>query len=130
MQVHVIDLTNDLDTVEAGLQRLRLNLMTLRRMGAKVVKVIHGGIREGAVELREASRNHLRNLIQKKIIAAFCPGENFGPFDPEGRAFVAGLGELRRDIDWAGNNDGITLILIERPPTPPTRPRRNRPRYT
>ena len=109
----IINLEDGHPTVEEAITRLRLELATLKHLGIKTIKVIHGyGSSGEGGSIRQACRTYLRGLKLRKSIKAFCPGEHFGPFEQEGREIAKLDASLRKDPDWARQNDGITVICI------------------
>lgn len=109
----IINLEDGQPTVEEAITRLKLELATLRHLGVRTIKVIHGyGSSGEGGSIRQACRVHLRGLKLRKSITAFCPGEHFGPFEQDGRDIAKLDSSLRKDPDWARQNDGITVIYI------------------
>jgi len=99
MSMQTVNLEKGMPDSEAALNRLKLELMTLRRMGIDCVKVIHGygsTGKGGAIKLK--TRKYLRSLKSDGKIEYFCPGELFGPFEPDGRKIV----ELRPVLGMTG----------------------------
>jgi len=113
MSMQTVNLEKGMPDSEAALNRLKLELMTLRRMGIDCVKVIHGygsTGKGGAIKLK--TRKYLRSLKSDGKIEYFCPGELFGPFEPDGRKIVELRPVLRNDSDWARSNDGVTIVIL------------------
>ena len=112
-QATIINLEEKQPTVAEAMSKLDMELMTLRRLKVKMVKVIHGyGSTGRGGSIRIAARNHLLELQEAGKIQAFCRGEDFGPFEKAGRDLVEQEAAFRRDEDWARNNDGITMVLL------------------
>ena len=84
----LINLESDHPTVENAIKKMKLELMTLRRIGVSRVKIIHGyGSTGKGGSIRNAVRAELLDMANEKKIKAFCPGEMFGPFERQiGRA--------------------------------------------
>lgn len=113
MAIQIINLEKNYPTVEEALNRLRLEMSTMRRIGVKTVKIIHGyGSTGVGGSIRIASRQYLKKLQMEKKIQALCPGEHFGPFEKDGRDMLLLDKQLRSDADWARQNDGITIIVF------------------
>jgi len=94
--------------------KLKLELATLRRVGVQTVKIIHGyGSTGDGGAIRIAARNFLCEQLEANRIKAFCPGENFGPFESSGRKMIALAPSLRQDPDWGRQNDGITIVIMK-----------------
>ena len=113
MSIQTVNLEKGMPNGDAAVARLKLELMTLRRMGIECVKVVHGygssGV-GGTIRLR--TRECLRNLQAEGRVRYFCPGESFGPFEIDGRKVVEMKPSLRSDRDWARSNDGITIVIL------------------
>ena len=113
MATRVINLEKDMPKVDTALFQLRLEMSTLRRSGVKAVKIIHGyGSSGSGGAIRVAAQQYLRDQLKEGRIRAFCPGEQFGPFESSGREIVTKSPAFRRDPDWGRQNDGITVVLI------------------
>jgi hypothetical protein len=113
MAIGTINLEEGRPTCEKAINRLRLQLPTLRRVGIDCVKIIHGygSSGQGGV-IRDRARDYLRKLLSDGKIKHFCPGEAFGPFEEPGRKAIELKPDMRSDKDWARNNDGITIVII------------------
>ncbi len=113
MATQIINIEENYPTVEEAMNRLRLEISTLRRIGVKSVKVIHGYGSTGAGgAIRMASRQFLKKMQMDKRITALCIGEHFGPFEKDGRDILTLDKSFRSDPDWARKNDGITLVIL------------------
>lgn len=109
----IINLEDKQPTVEEAMNRLDMELMTLKRLGVKKVKVIHGyGSTGKGGSIRVSARNRLRELQEKGTVKMFCRGEDFGPFEDSGREIIEAEPAFRDDEDWARANDGITMVLL------------------
>lgn len=111
--MYIINLESGLPTGDQAMSRLN-NQIFLARSRGYAAKIIHGygSSGKGGV-IKAATLRQLRVYKQRGVIKDFCPGEKFGPFGDEGRRVVAKFPELRKDSDWARNNDGITIILFK-----------------
>lgn len=113
MATRVINLEKDMPRVDKAVFQLKLELSTLKRSGVKNVKIIHGyGSSGTGGAIRDAAQQFLRDQLKEGRIRAFCPGDQFGPFENSGREFVSKAPAFRRDPDWGRQNDGITVVLI------------------
>jgi hypothetical protein len=109
----VINLERGQPNVESAMTRLRLELSTMRRIGIKTIKIIHGyGSTGPGGSIRLATHQYLHEQINDKKIKAFCPGEQFGPFENAGRQIITLVPALRQDQDWGHQNDGITIVVL------------------
>ncbi len=113
MKIQTVNLEQGMPSGDAAVARLKLELVTLRRMGIDCVKVVHGygSTGKGGV-LRHRTRECLRNLQAQGRVKYFCPGESFGPFENDGRKAIELNPGLRRDQDWARSNHGITIVIL------------------
>ena len=113
MAASIVNIEEGYPTVEEAMTRLRFELSTLRRIGAKSIKVVHGyGSTGQGGKIRIAARRWLRSELLNSQIRAFCPGELFGPFEKEGLEIVKFDVNLRQDPDWSRHNDGISLVVL------------------
>ncbi len=113
MSMQTVDLEKGMPTSKAAMKRLKLELMTVRRIGVDCVKIIHGygsSGKGGVIKLK--TRKYLRTLKTEGKISFICAGESFGPFEPDGRKAVELKPALRSDNDWARTNSGITIIIL------------------
>lgn len=112
-QATIVNLEEKNPTVQEAMNKLDIELMTLRRLKVKMVKVVHGyGSSGKGGSIRVATRNRLRELESSGKIQGFCMGEDFGPFEQAGRDLIAKEPAFRKDADWARSNDGITMVLL------------------
>lgn len=109
----IINIEKNYPTVDEAMNRLRLEISTLKRIGVKSAKVIHGyGSTGNGGAIRQASRLYLKKMHLDKKISGMCLGEHFGPFEKDGREMLNLDKTLRSDPDWARQNDGITVIVF------------------
>ena len=99
MAASIINIKEGMPKVDVATRKLRLELNTLRRVGK-------GGL------IKTATHEILRTMQSEGRIKAFCPGEQFGPFETLGRTMVEKCPAFRNDPDWAKANDGITIVLL------------------
>lgn len=109
-----INLEVGLPDVMTAMNRLNNAIYAARATGAREVKVIHGyGSTGKGGAIKSACLRELRNYKTRRIIIDYCPGDKFGPFTEDGRRLVARDPNLKRDVDWARNNDGITIVVFK-----------------
>lgn len=109
----LINLKTDRPSTEVAIKKLKMELMTLRRIGVTRVKIIHGyGSTGQGGSIRNAVRAELLEMARDNRIKAFCPGELFGPFEKPGRHLLEIDAAFRNDSDWARSNDGVTLVSL------------------
>ncbi len=95
------------------IRKLKIELMTLRRMGIEKVKIIHGlGSSTDGDNISNLVRAELLEQARIEKINAFCPGEVFGPFEKEGKHIVEVDPSFREDDDWSKTNSKITVVSI------------------
>jgi hypothetical protein len=110
---HIVNLERGNPSTAVAEKRLKMELATLKRLGVKCIKIIHGygsGGTGGAI--RQMCRSHLKGMLRTRSIRAFCIGEQFGPFEAEGREVLQLMPRLRTDRDWSRSNPGITIVVI------------------
>ena len=113
MAASIINIKDGMPKVDVAIRKLRLELNTFRRVGVNQVKIIHGygSTGKGGV-IKKSTHEVLRAMQSEGRILAFCPGEQFGPFETLGREMVEKCPAFRNDPDWAKSNDGITVVLL------------------
>lgn len=110
----VINIEHGRPKAETAIMKLKLELSTLRRIGVRTVKIIHGYGSTGiGGAIRTSARSFLCEQLEAGKIKAFCPGERFGPFEASGRQIVDLDPALRKDPDWGRQNDGVTIVLLK-----------------
>ncbi len=113
MAASIINIKEGMPKVDVAIRKLRLELNTLRRVGVNQVKVVHGygSTGKGGV-IKTATLELLRTMKDEGRIRAFCPGEQFGPFETLGRSIVEACPAFRNDPDWAKGNAGTTVVVL------------------
>ena len=114
MAASIINIEEGLPKVDGAMKKLKLELNTMRRIGIHQVKVIHGYGSSGCGtgSLKSATHECLRLMKSEGRIKAFCPGEQFGPFEKSGRSMIEICPAFRTDPDWARANDGVTVVVL------------------
>lgn len=99
--------------VDVAIKRLTFELHQSRRMGVKVLKIIHGyGSSGTGGRIRVEARQYLERLKRKGEIRDFISGEKFSIFEePTRNAFLV-CGDLRKDHDLERHNNGVTFIVL------------------
>lgn len=93
--------------------RLRAGLSTARRMGHRLVKVVHGYGSTGAGgAIKQAGHLFLQKELQAGRIKAWCPGEFLGAQSNRALPLLQADPKLRSDSDWGRMNDGISVVLL------------------
>ncbi len=113
MKYKVINIEAGLPTVETGQKKLYLEIVTAKRQGVKVLKVIHGyGSTGVGGSLKKGIMQYLTAKKKERFIKEFVPGENWDIFNAEARSILEQYADLRKDIDLGRGNPGITIVLI------------------
>ncbi len=114
MAASIINIEEGLPRVDGAMKKLKLELNTMRRIGINQVKVIHGyGSAGTGGSLKSATHECLRSMMGEGRIKAYCPGEQFGPFERVGRSVIEICPAFRSDPDWARSNDGVTVVVLK-----------------
>ena len=113
MDIHIVNLEQNMPTVEQALIRMDQAIRTAKSKRCKALKLIHGygsSGRGGAIrhEVQSALARHQR----AGRIKAFVPGENFSPFYDEARLAVSTCAALLTDHDYTRANHGITIVVL------------------
>lgn len=107
--------------IEAGMPSSQQAMTTLnnriyaeRASGAKCAKIIHGyGSTGKGGTIRTVCRQKLQEYRRRGMIKDYCYGESLGPFSEDGRRFAEKCPEIRKDIDWGRENNGITVVIFK-----------------
>ena len=107
--------------IEAGMPSSQQAMTTLnnriyaeRASGAKCAKIIHGyGATGKGGTIRTVGRQKLQEYRRRGMIKDYCYGESLGPFSEEGRRFAEKCPEIRKDLDWGRENNGITVVMFK-----------------
>ena len=98
----------------SAMNTLNNRIYAERATGARCIKIIHGyGSTGKGGAIKIACHRKLNEYCRRGIIKDFCPGEDLGPFSARGRDFAVSCPEVRRDIDWGMDNEGITIIQFK-----------------
>lgn len=112
--MRVINLENGMPDAATAMSRLGNQIFLVRSSGCAYAKIVHGyGSSGKGGAIKSACLRELLGYKKRRIIKDFCPGEKFGPFSEEGRRIVALHPEIKKDIDWARSNDGISIIVYK-----------------
>lgn len=109
-----INLEAGMPTAQAAMNTLNNRLYAERATGARCVKIIHGyGSTGKGGAIKAACRQKLNEYMRRGVIKDMCAGEDLGPFSEDARRIAAACPEIRRDIDWGLENNGITIVLFK-----------------
>lgn len=99
--------------VDEAIRRLTFELNQSKRMGIKVLKIIHGyGSTGTGGKIRVEARRYLERVRNKGEIEAFVLGEKFSIFDEASRKALQLCPDLRQDRDLDRYNNGVTFIIL------------------
>lgn len=109
----VVNLEKGLPTVAEALRRLETELESSRRLGYRVVTLIHGyGSSGRGGVIREEVRRQLQYYRHKGRINDVIAGENFYSRTGAGRQLLRRFPALATHGDLNRNNPGITLVVL------------------
>jgi hypothetical protein len=98
---------------EQAIKRLTFELHNTKRLGVRVLKVIHGyGSSGKGGRIRTEARGYLERLHKRGEVALVVPGERFSIFDADTRAAFLADGDLRSDRDLDRHNNGVTFVVL------------------
>jgi hypothetical protein len=113
MNIKVVNIEAGMPTVDEGCRKLYFEIVTAKRQGVKVLKVIHGYGSSGVGgSLKKGIAEYLAANKKKGFIKAFVPGEDWDIFNQTSRDLLEKCGDLRKDNDLGNGNPGITVVLI------------------
>ncbi|MCI8442829.1 MAG: Smr/MutS family protein [Provencibacterium sp.] len=113
MPVKTVNIKAGYPTAEQAMQRLSQELRIAKANRLRALKVIHGyGSTGSGGAIRTAARRLLSERRARGQIRAYIPGEEFNAFSVSARSAVSAAPELKRDIDYGRQNDGITIVLL------------------
>lgn len=108
-----INLEEGRPTADAAIRRLTFEIQHSRRIGATVLKIIHGYGSSGVGgRIRVEARSYLQRLTGKREIKGYIIGEQFSIFDESTRAAFLRCGDLRKERDLERHNNGVTYIVL------------------
>lgn len=109
----LINLEDDLPTVEQAVRRLIWEVRTARKQGVRVLKIIHGfGSSGRGGKIRPAARRALDDLQKSGHVRFYITGERWSIFDPDTRRALDLESALRSDTDLERHNNGITVAVL------------------
>ena len=112
--MRTINIEVGMPSPQQAMTTLNNRIYAERASGAKCAKIIHGyGSTGKGGTIRTVCRQKLNEYISRGLIKDYCAGEDLGPFSEDGRRLAEKCPEVRRDIDWGRENDGITVVLFK-----------------
>ena len=111
--LRTINLETGKPTSLEAIKRLMAEIPNSKKLGFRVVKLIHGyGSSGTGGRIRIETRKYLQRQADAGQIKLFVPGESFSIFDEGTRAVLSACDELRRDHDLERHNNGVTFVLL------------------
>lgn len=111
--IETINLEAGLPSVEEGLLRLERELAAARRMGVRLVRIIHGWGSSGkGGKLRAACRAFLQRELQAKHVKAVVHGEDYSCTTIAGRNLLSRFKQLNGSERSDSRNPGITFVEL------------------
>lgn len=108
-----INLEDDQPTVSQAMARLDYEVITAKRQGVKVMKIIHGfGSTGNGGKIRIAARKQLNGLQQRGFIKYYIMGEQLSIFDNNTRKAMDYCSQFRGDSDLERHNNGVTIAVL------------------
>ena len=100
-------------SVEQARARLQSELLSARRGGITILKLIHGYGSSGVGgDLRISLQSTLQQMARSGEIAECIHGENWRTSDERTWALLKRMPELKKDPDLGRGNKGITVIVL------------------
>ncbi len=113
MLLKVIDIEVGMPTVDIGTKKLYLEIITARKQGVKVLKVIHGYGSSGVGgRLKKGILEYLAAKKKEGFLKDYVPGDSWDIFNSSAREIIARHAELRNDRDLGRCNPGVTIVLL------------------
>jgi hypothetical protein len=111
--IKVVNLEDDLPSVEQARTRLSSELSLARNSGVRVLKIIHGYGSSGiGGELRIGLQATLRQMADRQEIRACIYGENWRKADEQAWALLKQFPGLKEDRDLGRGNRGVTIVVL------------------
>jgi len=111
--LRVVDIHDDMPTVDQAVKRVTFNLRQAKTFGAEALKFIHGyGSSGKGGKIRSEVRRYLDRELSNGRIQAVIYGDNFTIFDEATRKAFSVCPELRKDPDLERHNNGVTIVII------------------
>ena len=108
-----INLETGKPAADTAIKRLTFELHNTKRLGVRVLKIIHGyGSSGTGGKIRVEARAYLERLRKKGEVKSIVTGEQFSIFDEATRAAFAIDNDLRADRDLERHNNGVTFVVL------------------
>lgn len=113
MKQRTVNLKQNWPTAAEATVRLSQELRLAKVGGVQVLKVIHGyGSSGKGGAIKPAVQKMLREKKNAGMVRHFVKGEDFTPFTSDGRRAVELCPQLREDMDYNRQNDGVTIVIF------------------
>jgi len=100
-------------TSDQAIRKLTYELHAAKAQGIVVLKIIHGyGSSGTGGKIRQEARAYLARQVRAGKLKLLVEGERFSIFDAGSRALLEACGELRRERDLEGHNNGVSFVLL------------------
>ena len=94
-------------------KRILFEIVTAKREGVKVLKIIHGyGSTGVGGKLKTATARLLGQKQKEGMIKSFVRGDEWDIFNQSARVIMESCNEARKDSDLGNYNSGITMVLL------------------
>ncbi len=108
-----VDLEKGMPAVVEAVARMKSELISLKKEGVKLVRLIHGWGSSGrGGKIKTAIKKHLGILKRKKMISSFTYGDEYSENTIRGRDLMSKYPELKHSLKSDTNNPGITIVEI------------------
>jgi hypothetical protein len=109
----VVNLEDDMPTVESARLRMQHEIDRARRSGVIVLKLIHGyGSSGPGGALRTELQKDLRQAVQQGSLRAAIAGEDWRISDETTWDLLKKYPEWKKDPDLGHNNRGISIVVL------------------
>lgn len=108
-----VNLERNLPLASEASVRLSQEIRLAKCSRCRALKVIHGyGSSGKGGAIKSACLKLCAERQRSGMIRHFVRGEDFTPFTEQGRKAIEICPQLKTDIDYGRQNDGITIILF------------------
>ena len=112
-QIPCCNVDEDRPRYEQAKSKMVSFIETQRRLGKRMIKVIHGyGASGVGGKNRIGLRNELARMRGAGGIREFIAGEDLHGGNPDIQQYLHDFGGLKEDAGFGKNNPGITIVLI------------------
>ncbi len=113
-EIYTVNIKQNMPGCYEAMEQLHIEIMLAKNSDCGLLKIVHGYGSHGlGGRIRESAHRLLREYKKSGVITAFCPGEQWNPFDPDARRIVAAFPFAAKDEDFAHDNVGITVIWCD-----------------